>query len=747
MSLQPETSCIFFLPDDGSVEIPVEINGVIGDTKSLDSKSSENREDETKDIEEADKEVEVKVELDLKDGQNSKTDVSDIVDKNEQDEKVVEDQAEADEDKIDGDTLLKADETSTPDSKAENKPEKVDENKNSVNQENLKNMTPEQIQALLKTQNPQDPLNLQNQQLFAMQQNQQMLSNILLQQMLQQQMAQPRQPTIMPMPMSVSPSHPMQLNGGVNGGMMSPVGTMPGMQPQLNGGNYSMWPQTQPPVPPQPPTPPQPVPPSEPKPTDEVKISTTTTSPDNLPNQLKSESGSQTETPKPPPVKEEELVNRPLFKKMLAQVSQGKLQGIPPKIASQKSQEAEAAPTSPISPTAKITKVPTSYVASAEKNVPQSKPEEERSAPISLGEVERKSSYVDSAIGKKNVESVVQNDVKVVTEIPENNSGSVGTITPEAVDVDSTIDKQSKASEPTVKNEKTSEQEVVTVAGENISFSTSTSVGNSIKHDNTTSSAILTQNAPSVPKVLNENKPQNQVQTVDTPNLTAPIKPSVTRVNHSPNDSRDPVNHISPSRGITVVNQNPVTQSKLPEIAPKPQSSSPGVALVNHNHPPNINSVAQQAAQAANEKRNSQISKPPSYVGHTPHKLKIEGQVLGTLKYQRTIVPPLSPPSYASKTSTELNQNGGEVPYKYATTSRVNTGSAKPPVAPRKPRHLSEPTDTAATKPTYDIRQTKTLPTKSKKPQHIKISLSLTPEERMQLHNKPPGIATNTAGR
>ena len=112
MSLQPETSCIFFLPDDGSVEIPVEINGVIGDTKSLDSKSSENREDETKDIEEADKEVEVKVELDLKDGQNSKTDVSDTVDKNEQDEKVVEDQAEADEDKIDGDTLLKADETS-----------------------------------------------------------------------------------------------------------------------------------------------------------------------------------------------------------------------------------------------------------------------------------------------------------------------------------------------------------------------------------------------------------------------------------------------------------------------------------------------------------------------------------------------------------------------------------------------------------------------------------------------------------
>lgn len=726
------------------MEIPVEINGVTADTKSLDSKSSENREDETKNTEETNKEVELKVELDLKDGdlKSYKTDVSDIIEKNGQDKKTVED-------KVDGDTSLKTDETSTSDSKAENTPEKVDENENSVNQKNLKNMTPEQLQALLaKTQNPQDPLNLQNQQLFAMQQNQQMLSNILLQQMLQQQMAPPRQPTIMPMPMPVSPLHPMQLNGGFNGGVMSPVGTMPGMQPQMNGGNYPnpMWPQAQPPVPPQPPTPPQPVPPSEPKPTAEVKISTTSTSPDDLPNQVKSESGSQTETPKLPPVKEE-LVNRPLFKKMLAQVSQGKLQGIPPKIASQKSQESEATTTSPISPTAKITKVPTSYVASAEKNVPQSKPEEERSAPISLGEAGRKSSYVDSAIGKKKVESAIQNDVKVETKILENNSVSVSTTAANVVHVDSTIGKQSKPSEPAVKIDKTAEQEVMAVAGGNISFSTSTSVGNTMKHDNTSSSTMLSQTAPSVPKIVNGNKPLNQVQTVNTSNPTPPTKPSVTGVNHSSNDARNPVNHTPASGGITVVNHNQVTQSKPPVIAPKPQPFSPGVAVVNHNHPPNIKSVAQQAAQAANDKTNSQISKSPSSVGHTSHKLKIEEPVLGTLKYQRTIVPPLSPPPYAGKTNTELNHNGAEVSYKYATTGRVNTRGAEPPAVAKKPRHLSDPAATVATKPTYDIRQTKTLPPKSKKPQHIKISLSLTPDERMQLHNKPPGLATNAAGR
>lgn len=714
------------------MEIPVEINGVIDDTKSLDSKSSENRDDGAKNTEEANKEVEVKVELDVEDGKNDKTDVSDTI-KNGQDETTVEEQIEVDENKVDGDKPLKADETSTSISNAENKAERVDENENSMNQENVKNMTPEQIQALLaKTQNPQDPLNLQNQQLFAMQQNQQMLSNILLQQMLQQQMTQPRQPTIMPMPMSVSPLHPMQ-----PGSVMSPVGAMPGMQPQMNGGTYPnpMWPQAQPPAPP------QPVPPTESKPTDEVKISSTT-SPDNLPNQVKSESGSQTETRKPPPVKEEELVNRPLFKKMLAQVSQGKIQGIPPKIASQKSQESEVTPTSPIFPTAKITKVPTSYVASAEKNVPQSKPEEERSAPISLTEIGRKSAYVDSAIGKKNVESIIQNDVKASAKIPGSNSVSVGTTADKVVDVDSSLVEQSKASEPGVKIEKSAEQDVMDKAGGSISFNTYTS----IKHENNSSDAMLTKTIPSVPNVVNGDKPLNQVQTVSTPIPTPPIKADVTEVNHSPNEPRNPVQHTPSSGGITAVSHSPISPSKPPDIAPKPQFTSPGVAL-NHNNPPNITSVAQQAAQAANEKRKSQILKPPSYVGHTPHKLKNEEPVLGTLKYQRTVVPPLSPPSYASKTSAGVNQNSGEVTYKYSTTGRVKTDGAKPPPVAKKPRHLSEPTDTASTKPTYDIRQTKTLPPKSKKSQLIKISLSLSPEERMQLHNKPPGVATNAAGR
>ena len=769
------------------MEIPVEINGIIDDTKSLDSKSSENREDESN------KEVEVKVELDAKDStktessENDNKDVSDTIEKNgQQEEKIVEDT-------IDGDTSLKGNETSTSNSKEENKPPKVDENANSLNQENTKNLTPEQLQALMtKTQNPQEPLNLQNQQLFAMQQNQQMLSNILLQQMLQQQMTQQRQPAIMPMPMAgvmpVSPLHPMQLGGGVNtmqpGGMMSPIANYPN----------PMW--SQPPAQPLP----QPVPPSEPKGTDEVKTSTSSTSPDNLPKEVKSESGSQTEAAKPPlPVKDEELVNRPLFKKMLAQVSQGKIQGIPPKIARQTSHDSEATPTSPISPTAKIVKTPTSYVASAERNIPQSKPEEERKAPITLGEAGRKSSYVDSAISKKKDEGVIQTDVKVTTKIPENSAVSINKIPAQVVVVDSTINKQSKATEPDVKIEKTSQQAVMATDSRNVSLNASTSMGNSIKHENTSSSVMFTQTVPSAPNVVDHNKPLvgvNQVHTVNTPKPTSPTSiPSVTGGvsvsevgnerqtspivnNHTPslitstsfgpNPGATVVNHDSPNQanppvstlpsGTTVVNYNPPIHSKPPIHAPKPHISAPGVAVVNHNtpnqplvntpkpptNPLNVTSVARQAAQVAAEKRNSQISKPPSYVGHTPHKLKIEEPVLGTFKYQRTFVPPLSPPSNAG--STGLNQNGGQLSYNYATTGRIKTDGAKPPQVAKKPRHMSEPKPTVATKPTYDIRQSKTLPNKSKKSQHINISLSLSPEERMQLHNKS-GLATNAAGR
>ena len=69
---------LFSRLDDGSVEIPVEISGIIDDTKSLDLKSSESREDEIVVSEvDASKEVEVKVELDSNErsGENENEDI------------------------------------------------------------------------------------------------------------------------------------------------------------------------------------------------------------------------------------------------------------------------------------------------------------------------------------------------------------------------------------------------------------------------------------------------------------------------------------------------------------------------------------------------------------------------------------------------------------------------------------------------------------------------------------------------
>jgi hypothetical protein len=715
------------------VEIPVEINGHVYDNESLDSKSTEN---ESKAAEDSSSEIEVKVEPDVQD--NTKA-----VSTGEQEEKTTEGQSKID--TVDGDSASKKDETSN--SKDDNKATKVDENENSLNQENIKNMTPEQLQALLiKSQNPQDPVNLHNQQLFAMQQNQQMLSNILLQQMIQQQMTQ-RQPTVVPVAgvMPVQPLHPMQLGGGgvntMQPGMMSPVGTIPGMQPQMNGANYPnpMWPHGQPPAQPIP----QPVVPSETKATDEVKTSTSSTSPDISPKEVKSESGSQTETPKPPlPVKEEELVNRPLFKKMLAQVSQGKLQGIPPKIASQKSQESETTLTSPLSPTAKIAKVPTSYVASAEKSVPQSKPEEERKAPVTLGEVGRKSSYVDSAISKKKVDA--ENDTKV-TKPSKNDAANISEIPTKIVNVNSTLHQQNEVSKPDGKIEKTMDTG-------SASLNANTSTGHSIKQENPS-----TPHAVNIPKMTSPSSTPSVIGRVpvsdveNTPNVTNHHPSSITFTSYTSSSgssqTNPPISHSSVITGM--VNHDSSPRPKPLVSTPKPNTSASGVAVVNHTpknptsvtpkasiNPPDITSIARHAAQVANEKRNSEISKPPPNVGHTPHKLlKIEQRTV----IQRTVIPPLSPPG------SGLNQNGGQLSYNYATTGRIKTDRGKPPQIAQKPRHLSEPKPAVASKPTYDIRQSKTLP-KSKKPQHIQLSLSLSPEERNQLHNKQTGLTANTPG-
>ena len=760
------------------MEIPVDFGDIRYDTNSLDSKSTENCESESKASEETSNEVKVEP------GVQDSTKAESVED---QDEKAAEVQTQVDNDTVDDESPLKKDETSNL--KDENEATKADENENSLNQENIKNLTPEELQALLvKSQNPQDPVNLQNQQLFAMQQSQQMLSSILLQQMIQQQMTQ-RQPTVIPMAgmMPVSSLHPMQLgSGGVNTmqpGVMSPVGTIPGMQPPMNGANYTdpMWPHGQPPAQSIPP----PVPPSVPKATDEVETSTSSTSSDDLPKEVKSESGSQTETPKPSlPMKEEELVNRPLFKKMLAQVSQGKLDGIPPKIASQRSQESETTLTSPISPTAKIAKVPTSYVASAEKIVPQSKPEEERKAPITLGEIGRKSSYVDSAISKKKIDSVIQTDTNV-TKPSKNDAVNISEIPTKVFNVDSTIHKPSDVSKPNEKIEMAFPQAAVATDSGNVSLNASLSTENPIKHENPSSNTMLTKMVPSAPNIPEQNKPLvgiNEAHTVDTPKLTSqtstpsaaamvPVStvassnvtnysPSINASkSYTPNSGSSQANPpISHSSGISgVVNHNPSPHPKPLIIAPKPYVSASGGAVVNHitsnkplvapktpTNPPDITSIARHAAQVAAEKRNSQISKPPTSVGHTPHKLKIEEPVLGTFKYQRTVIPPLSPPAVTD--STELNQNGGQLSYSYATTGRIKTDRPKPPQVAQKPRHLSEPKPTVAMKPTYEMRQSKTLP-KSRKPQHIQISLSLSPEERSQLHSKQTGLTANSAGR
>ena len=716
------------------MEIPVEINGVVDDTKSLDSKSSENREDLSSVPEERSEDVEIKVQLDVKDGaQNNENENKDGLDKidkhDEEEEKPANDQPEIAEDKVDSDKMVKKDENGTINSKNENIPSKVDENDNSLNREN---MTPEQLQALLtKTPQSQDPLNLQNQQLFAMQQNQQMLSNILLQQMLQQQMTQQRQPNIMPVA-GVMPV-PLQLAGGVNpmqpGGVMSPVGTIPGMQPQMNGTNYHnpMWPHAQPlPQPLQQ----QVTPPPDTKASEEVK---TSTSSENIPKEVKSESGSQTETPKPPPpLKDEELVNRPLFKKMLAQVSQGKLQGVPPKLATQKSQESEVTPTSPLSPAAKITKVPTSYVASAEKNVPQSKPEEERKAPITLAEVGRKSSYVDSAVGKKKDEEITQNDGKAITKISENSIVTISETPAKVVNVDSAVTTSSTASKPDAIIDKTSEK--------------ATTETNSDKK--LTVAVSDSENKRQVTPIVTNNNP---------PITSKPFRPNmgVAVANHIPANEMKPLVNQNATSGAIVVNTHSTKPKTQSAYTPNPNVSAPNLAAVNHNSatlpskispqtttPASFTSVAQQAAKVAAEKQNSQVSKPSLHVGHTPHKLKIEEPVLGTYKYQRTVVPPLSPPTYTGKTSTGLSQNGGQVSFGYATTGRMKTSGSKPPPVAQKPRHSSESRPAVAAKPAYDIGQSKTLP-KSKKSRHIQISLSLTPEERMQLPSKSAEMATN----
>lgn len=98
-----------------------------------------------------------------------------------------------------------------------------------------------------------------------------------------------------------------------------------------------------------------------------------------------------------PPVKYEELVNRPLFKKMLAQISQEKAKGIP-KPLTREEPGTKVGVTPFGSPSPKIDKVPPAYVESAEKNLPVTREEKEKKAPVSLKG--GKSSYVDSAIGR-----------------------------------------------------------------------------------------------------------------------------------------------------------------------------------------------------------------------------------------------------------------------------------------------------------------------------------------------------------
>ena len=112
----------------------------------------------------------------------------------------------------------------------------------------------------------------------------------------------------------------------------------------------------------------------------------------------------------PPPVKDEALVNRPLFKRMLAQVSQGKLKGIP-NVSS--AEQVATSGTSPVSQNAKIEKVPSTYVESAGKNVPVTKDEREKISPVSLGNIGRKSSYVESAIDRNKVDGSIPSPTHV----------------------------------------------------------------------------------------------------------------------------------------------------------------------------------------------------------------------------------------------------------------------------------------------------------------------------------------------
>ena len=688
-------------------------------------------------------------------------------------------------------------------SKEDYKLSKVDENENSLNQENIKNLTPEQLQALIlknSAMNPQDPLNLQNQQLFAMQQNQQMLSNILLQQMFQQQMQAQRPPTMFPMTMGgvlpVAPFNAMPLASGASSlqpaGMIPPVGNVPGVHYPAG-----IWPQVPPlaqPVPQPVLTHPAETPPSESKQTDEVKTTSTTATTTDLPKiEEKPEPSSETETKSKAvaAVKEEELVNRPLFKKMLAQVSQGKLQGIP------KTPETGVKPTSPVSPTAKIAKVPTSYVASAEKNVPQAKPVEDKVAPVSLGDIGRKSSYVESAMDRQKIDSVAHNNVNVAPKISENTAVSSSTTKA----IDATISKPTKLSE-TSHVEKTSQATVLGVDSASVSTIVA-SAGSSIKQE---SPNLTSNDLPSSTKVAVENTtsgsanqttPENAIDTrrptsttlppkveipdkvslppeqksnpvvinhtpshidrvSDTPKPTPPIsppnlnvtdrvsalpgvdnerKPTSAIICHTPSEMHrvsDTPKPTHPISSVPAVNHKPPYPAKPPVTTPKPPTPT---------HRPNV--APRPPAQTTSENRSSHMpnSTSPSQVTSTSRKLVIEEPALGIFNFPGSIVPPLSTRLNESKsTPTEKIQNSSQLSFNHAT---IGTRKVEKPVVARKPRHMSEPKPTVASKPTYEIRQSKTLPKTKKK--HIQISLSLTPEERMQLP-KSSGISTNVAG-
>ncbi|XP_046846105.1 serine-rich adhesin for platelets-like isoform X2 [Xenia sp. Carnegie-2017] len=308
----------------------------------------------------------------------------------------------------------------------------VDKNDNLSTNQNIKLLTAEQqLQSLLAIfQNPQQQLDVNNQQLL-IQQQQQMLSNMLLQQMILQQ----SQVGAMPIA-GVTPLNLLNPNGETSP-MPAPT---PIVAPVTN--------------------------------LPETKESSVTLKNEIMVEEAEDKSEKNTTQPSPSPPKSEELVNRPLFKKMLAQVSQGKPQFAPSKSSSQSVEKSIQPVALPIDEKSKTSDF---SVKCSGRDSPESMSmKEHKSVSGSVEEIERKPSYVESAIFKNTRKKT---DAKIIEdfETSKNKEQQIAEI--KKIEEESNIGTQKKTSSKDAFVQISSSEDIETKCLEN----------NTYKNDKTTS--------------------------------------------------------------------------------------------------------------------------------------------------------------------------------------------------------------------------------------------------------------------